>query len=337
MIEIIIFFLITLFFSIISRKFNLFPNYSGEKHQSFLNENNVPLIGGILLLFPSVYFFFEKNLFFCFTILCIFCVGFLSDTKVLSSPKIRILLQTIIISCTVYILNIQISSTRIEFLDSLLEIKFLGIFFCVFCLLILINGSNFIDGLNGLLLGYTLIIFFILIKLNLFNEFEANSIKVFIIFFSLFILLIFNFLNKLYLGDGGSYLIGLVTGYLLITIYDLSNNISPYFIILLIWYPCFENLFSILRKNKFNNSPITADDKHLHQLIYFFFKKKYFDKSLVSNNFSSVLINLYNFLIIYIASTDTSDTKFQIFLLFFNLIIYLFCYIYLFNFRFEKK
>ena len=33
--------------------------------------------------------------------------------------------------------------------------------------MILINGSNFIDGLNGLLLGYFLLILFILYKLNL--------------------------------------------------------------------------------------------------------------------------------------------------------------------------
>ena len=28
---------------------------------------------------------------------------------------------------------------------------------------------------------------------------------------------------------------------------NLSNLISPFFIVLLLWYPCFENLFSILK------------------------------------------------------------------------------------------
>ena len=337
MIEILFFFFITLFFSLISNKLNLLPNYSGEKHQSFLDENRVPLIGGILFFLSSVYFFFENNLFFCFMILLIFCIGFLSDTKILNSPKIRILFQTIIVAITVYVLDIRISSTRIELLDQVIEIKFFGIFFSIFCLLILINGSNFIDGLNGLLLGYTLIILFILIKLNLFSELEVNDSKILFLFFSLLILLIFNFLNKFYLGDSGSYLIGLVTGFLLITIYNLSNVVSPYFIILLIWYPCFENLFSILRKNKLKNSPIIADDKHLHQLIYYYLKKNYFKTNLFSNNLSSLLINLYNFSIMYLASTNISDTKFQVFLIFVNLSVYLICYVYLFNFRFKKK
>ena len=337
MIEILLFFFITLFFSLISNKLNLLPNYSGEKHQSFLDENRVPLIGGILFFLSSVYFFFENNLFFCFMILFIFCIGFLSDTKILNSPKIRILFQTIIVAITVYVLDIRISSTRIELLDQVIEIKFFGIFFSIFCLLILINGSNFIDGLNGLLLGYTLIILFILIKLNLFSELEVNDGKILFLFFSLLILLIFNFLNKFYLGDSGSYLIGLVTGFLLITIYNSSNVVSPYFIILLIWYPCFENLFSILRKNKLKNSPIIADDKHLHQLIYYYLKKNYFKTNLFSNNLSSLLINLYNFSIMYLASTNISDTKFQVFLIFVNLSVYLICYVYLFNFRFKKK
>ena len=337
MIEILIFFFVTLFFSLISNKFNLLPNYSGEKHQSFLDENKVPLVGGILFLFSSIYFFFEINLFFCLAILFIFFIGFLSDTKFLNSPKIRIFFQTIVVAMTVYILDIQISSTRIELLDKIIQIKLLGIFFSIFCLLILINGSNFIDGLNGLLLGYTLIILFILIKLNLFNDLEVNDSKILFLFFSLSILLIFNFYNKFYLGDSGSYLIGFVTGFLLITIYNLSSVISPYFIILLVWYPCFENLFSILRKNKFKNSPIIADDKHLHQLIYFYLRKNFSKTNLYSNNLGSLMINLYNFLIMYLASTNISDTKFQVFLIFVNLVVYLFCYIYLFNFRFKNK
>ena len=41
--------------------------------------------------------------------------------------------------------------------------------------MVLINGSNFIDGLNGLLLGYFLIIILILFKLNLFSLIEIST------------------------------------------------------------------------------------------------------------------------------------------------------------------
>ena len=76
------------------------------------------------------------------------------------------------------------------------------------------------------------------------------------------------------MGDSGSYALGLMCGYFLIKIYELNQEISPYFIILLLWYPCFENLFSIIRKFSFRKSPINADNNHLHQLVYFYLKKK---------------------------------------------------------------
>ena len=60
------------------------------------------------------------------------------------------------------------------------------LFLAFFCLMILINGSNFIDGLNGLLLGYCLIILFILAKLDLLNflQFEKNLLFIFIFVFN---------------------------------------------------------------------------------------------------------------------------------------------------------
>ena len=56
------------------------------------------------------------------------------------------------------------------------------------------NGSNFIDGLNGLLLGYVSIILFIIFKLDLFVylEFEDKNIL-----FLLYVFLLILFLNFL--------------------------------------------------------------------------------------------------------------------------------------------
>ena len=59
------------------------------------------------------------------------------------------------------------------------------------------------------------------------------------------------FFNKLYLGDSGSYLLGLLFAIYLIDTYQINDSMSSLFIISLLWYPAFENLFSILRKIKF--------------------------------------------------------------------------------------
>ena len=336
MTEILIFFVITVLLTLISKKFKILPSFIGENHQLFVNKKKIPLIGGVLFLIPSIYLFYEKNLFFCFAVFFIFFVGFLSDTGILSSPKIRIFFQTFIIASTVYFLDVQISSTKIILLDKIIEIKFFGIIFSIFCLMILINGSNFIDGLNGLLLGYCLIILFVLLKLNLLNILQFEKDLLLFLFSGLLIMLFFNYLNFFYLGDGGSYSIGLVLGFLLITIYE-STNISPFFIILLLWYPCFENLFSVIRKNKLNNSPIIADNKHLHQLLFFYIKNKFLKENLVSNNFSSVLINTYNLVVMIIGSMNIYSSNLQILLITLNILLYNIFYRYLFIYRFKKK
>ena len=137
------------------------------------------------------------------------------------------------------------------------------------------------------------------------------------------------------MGDSGSYTLGLLSGYFLIKFYEFNQEISPYFILLLLWYPCFENLFSIIRKFTYNKSPINADNNHLHQLVFFYIKKKNFFRSLDTNNVSSFLIISYNLLIFIISLNNPSNSQFQISLVLLNIIIYLVTYFKLFTFKYK--
>ena len=94
---------------------------------------------------------------------------------------------------------------------------------------------------------------------------DISMIYVFILILFVFLL---NLTNQLYMGDSGSYLLGFSFSIFLITIYKFNQDISPFFIILLLWYPSYENLFSIIRKNIIKRSPMYPDAKHMHQLIY---------------------------------------------------------------------
>ena len=100
---------------------------------------------------------------------------------------------------------------------------------------------------------------------------------------------------------------------MLINFHQNFNNISPYFIISLLWYPCFENLFSIIRKFRLNRSPIYPDSNHLHQLLFNFLKKKYNLKNIYNNNLSTIIILLFNSVIFSIALSDIYSTKLQLF------------------------
>ena len=138
------------------------------------------------------------------------------------------------------------------------------------------------------------------------------------------------------MGDSGAYLLGLFIGYLLIELHKYHSNISPFYIVLLLWYPCFENLFSIIRKFKLGKSPVSPDSKHLHHLLFYYFKKKIKLNNLASNNYSSLIINSYNFFILLLGSYSIYNTQILIILILSNILIYTITYLKLFKLKYKN-
>jgi UDP-N-acetylmuramyl pentapeptide phosphotransferase/UDP-N-acetylglucosamine-1-phosphate transferase len=316
---------------------NLLLSHSGDKHQEFASKTSVPLIGGIFLIVLFIFFLTKLDKYYeIIIIFFIFLLGIFTDLKILKSPKIRFLIQTFFIILLTFFSKLEIIDTRVDFLNFILEYRFINFCFVVFCLLILMNGSNFIDGLNGLLVGYFIMITIILIKIGFFQYYEAKYDEILFFLSILFAVLLFNIFNKLYLGDSGVYAISIFFGLMIINFHQNHPIISPYFFILLLWYPCFENLFSIIRKFKFNRSPISPDINHFHQLLFYFLKRKNNYTDLINNNFSSFIILLFNSLIFVISLNNIYSTKLQIMTIFFSVVFYVIIYIYLFNFKYNN-
>ena len=313
--------LFVLFLALYFKKKNFFSNYSGDNHQLFSNEKNIPLVGGIFLIIPMLFISYQ-NIFYNLMILSIFTLGFLSDQKILVSAKKRFLFQIILIFFSVVFLDLKILSSRILYFDTLLEIFAFNIFFTSFCLLILINGSNFIDGLNGLLLIYMTTVIYILLELNLNSLIEINEPYILFLIIALILVIILNFTNTLMLGDAGAYVLSFFVGYLVIKCHNSNPNISPYFFITLLWYPCFENLFSIIRKLINNSSPLKPDNSHLHQLIYQKFNKAMYRKKVLANNASSILISVINIIILLFAARYPYETIYQIKIILSSIFLY---------------
>ena len=320
-------------------KINHLSNYKGYKHQKFVGFKNVPLTGGFYFVCSCVILFYFNNYnhFLSIFLFLIFIVGFISDINLLSSPKLRFLIQTIVIIFFIILLDVKVHQTKIYLLDIFLENIYFKYFFSIFCFLILINGSNFVDGLNGLMLGYFTTIIFIIFSLNIYVSLEIEKNLIISLLIILIYLFVLNIRNKLFMGDGGAYVLSLLCGYLLVKTYEVNPLFSPFFIVHLLWYPCFENLFSIIRKFSLKRSPINADNNHLHQLIFFYLKKKLVYNNFKINNISSFIIISYNILIFSISLMNPGSSQFQIMLIFLNIIIYLLVYFKLFNFRYKIK
>ena len=319
----------------ILKKYSLGLNYTGQPHQKFAEKKQVPLVGGIFIVLITLIFNYNLNVSVQIHLFLIFILGFLSDFKILNSPAIRFLSQIIIIVSFVYFNEVQISDTRVLILDKLLNSHYFNFAFVVFCMMIIVNGSNFIDGLNTILLGYYLIISINFLNSDLINDLSFISSNFNLWVYSIFILFIFNFFRKIFMGDSGAYTLGLLFSYIIIEYNNLSDQISPFFIVLLAWYPCYEILFSIIRKFKFGLSPIKADNKHFHQLLFNFFSKKLNLKKIYINTFTGMVINTFNFIVIYLGFLEMNNTQYQILLILFSIILYTFLYLKLFSFRYK--
>ncbi len=314
-------------------KKKLLLNSTGQIHQIYNQEHKVPLSGGIFILgyFYFNYIYFEAALIFYLSIF--FILGLLTDINLIKSPSYRFLIQIVLIVLFIVNLNVMIYDVRMDWANSLLENYYFNIFFVLFCFLVLINGSNFIDGNNGISLGYFLIIFVLIY--NLINEKIIIYDETFLISIIslLSILLIFNLFNKLYLGDSGVYLLSLFTGYILVELFTKNQNISPYYIVNIFWYPAFEILFSLIRKMKSKYSPLMPDTVHIHQLLFFYFAKKIKLRKSLLNSITGISIILYNGIILYFASENIYNTKNQVFILFFSLSLYLITYYLLIKYK----
>ena len=335
-VNLILIFILIIFTNNIFEKNKLIPSVSSSTHQNYANES-VQLTGGLFIIFPFIYLLINNSFEVLIFYILIFFVGILSDLDILSSPKKRFLIQILIIVLFVIYLKLEVLPTRIEIIDNKFSNTYVSFLFTGFCLMVLMNGSNFIDGLNGLSLGYFLLVIFFLYKLGLHEVIELEDKKILFCIYVLSFILILNFLNYLFLGDSGAYSLSLIVGYILINIYQNSTSISPYYIILLLWYPCFENLFSIIRKLANKKNPLNPDTNHLHQFIFIFFQKKIKLSSLLSNNLASVLINFFNFVILYVGSKNINHTFFQLKLLFFSILIYVLVYYFLKNLIRKEK
>ena len=285
---------------ILSRsKINLLNDNQFNKPQAF-HEHSTYRLGGVIIYLLFIlsfsYLFFYKNIIFVEYILfgtLFFFLGFADDLKIYLQPKLRLLLMCIILVTLVIFIEFKIERISFGYLNHLMKIDIFALFFVCICFLFIINGSNLIDGFNGLLSIHSLIILVILFLINLIY---GNNELAQVLFYTILIITIFVKFNfpkaKMFLGDGGAYFIGTLISVSAIITNNLTPEISSFFFCILLFYIFFEVFFSFFRKIFLvGQNPLLPDNKHLHMLLYKFLLAKN-KKKLESNYKVSIYINL---------------------------------------------
>ncbi len=323
-----IFYLSIINFSLKKFDISLDKELKNEKHKFLLRKDSSTPLSGTFYFLPIILLLFY-NLDVTVIICCIFLfiLGFVADLKIITSYKFRLVFQFLLFSTLFFISKDIKIFTWIEFIDDLMKYELLRILLCTFFFMVLINGFNLIDGTNCLcslnFLIISVFIFFLMNRLNI----NFMNYEILIILISLSIFMIFNFFGKNFLGDGAVYGISFLLGYTLLKITLINYEVSPYFIANLLWYPAFENLFSIIRRNFSKKNNYLPDNDHLHHLIFKFFKKK----KIIKRNFllSSIIglsINSILFINYLIGYYYYDQTAIQVLLIFSGIFLYLIFY-----------
>ena len=307
-----------------------------------VHKDEVPRLGGVV-----IYIFL-----FVLVIIGTLQSNFISAVLISSLPLILISLKedlfhntkpsnrlfVMLLCCLLffYMYPVKFPSVDFPYLGSIINYYPIAILFFAFSTVVIINGMNLIDGMNGLLATTLLSQVFSLYLFMAFQDNQETRLELITLGVMLIIFLIFNFpLGKIFFGDAGAYFFGYLISMYVVVFFGKNTEVLSWKAVLLFFYPAIELLFSFVRKKIFEKkSPFTADAKHLHSLIFNHIELKNPSKY---NNSVVTLILLPFAIMPPIASFYLNNIIYVLFVLFMLTTIYIFMYLYFNNLLIQEK
>jgi len=290
--------------------------YDAPDKKLKLHKKNTPILGGLILIInysiylsfqllfsdnflsiPKKIFNIEGYLSILILIFGFFILGFYDDKNKLA-PKNKLFFSILLILVSIFLNeNLILNSFSLTIFTNKVFLNSFSITFTIFCIILLINALNFFDGING-----QSCIFFIIVFSFLFFKSEMNYFYLLSILLILFILFL-NLMNKLFLGDGGIFLMGIIASISLILEHNVQKNIlyvdEIFFLLLL---PGIDLIrLTIIRVFKGRNA-FFGDRNHIHHLLVNKFSIFYTNLILIFVSIIPIIMFLFlelNFFIVF--------------------------------------
>ncbi|ACV26338.1 undecaprenyl-phosphate alpha-N-acetylglucosaminyl 1-phosphate transferase [Kangiella koreensis] len=238
------------------------------------HSGNIPLIGGLaiyLSTLSTVSLHLDNkhiNLILISISLMVF-IGALDDRYDLNA-KLRLIAQILIASILTFGTDIQISSFGDLFGFGEIYTGPLSGLVTVLAIVAGINAFNMTDGIDGLAGTLALIsllaISFVISDVSI--ELLIGALTASLIVFLLFNLGLFSKKNKIFMGDAGSMMLGLVVSWLLIVTSQSEQAIvAPAHVLWFIAIPLIDMIAVMFRRLRKGKSPLVADREHLHHVF----------------------------------------------------------------------
>ena len=255
----------------------------GERH---MHVKPIPSLGGVAI-FAAVLFsiclwtpdaiFGQLKYIFC-AIVIVFLIGLKDDIHPLTPHK-KLAGQIIAAAILVFLADIQLNDLHGIFGIYTLP-KVVGYLLSIFTFIVIINGFNLIDGINGLSGSIGLLISLTFGIWFYFSGRYALCVIAFSLMGALLGFLKYNYTPaKIFMGDTGSLLVGLLIAILTIEFIALHNPIfysqyphlafsaAPAMAISILMLPLFDTLRVFVIRIWNGQSPLSPDRRHIHHLL----------------------------------------------------------------------
>ena len=208
--------------------------------------------------------------FFIIASLPVFFGGIIEDVTKNVGIAQRLLFSMLSAITAIWLIGALINRTDIPVLDAWLLWMPLAIALTTLAISGTCNAMNIIDGYNGLSSGYAIIALTAMsIIAYLVNDHTVMVVSIAMLG-SLLGFMVWNWPHgKIFMGDGGAYLLGFILAELAVLLIYRNPSVSPWAPFSLLAYPVFETLFSMYRRKFINHAKTGQPDAmHLHQLIF---------------------------------------------------------------------
>jgi UDP-GlcNAc:undecaprenyl-phosphate/decaprenyl-phosphate GlcNAc-1-phosphate transferase len=293
-----------------------------------VHEDEVPRLGGlftyIFLLYVAMFELIEQKFIFNIIISAIpfILISIKEDLFHNTIPRNRLIFMTL--SCLIFFnLNpIEFPVIELPYLGNVLSFYPVSLIFFTFSVLVVMNGTNLIDGMNGLF-GFSSLTQLIILGFLAYGYGDYEYLRLItIITIPLFVFLIFNFpFGKVFIGDCGCYFYGFVISLTTIAFFGKHTDLISWLAVLIVIHPSFEVLFSFCRKMFYSNIRVSDPDSyHIHNLQY---KLNLKCNSVNPNSYATVKL-AYLFILPLISSLLFSK---NLYMIIFSIFFYIICYV----------
>lgn len=250
-----------------------------------LQDHPIPVLGGLSVFFGIIValvfcqvFFGSSSLFSFLGIMAIMLMVGTTDDILSLSPMLRLVVEVIVVLLFIYGTGWSINDLHGLWGIGLIP-AYVSVPLTVLACVGIINAVNMIDGVDGLMSGYGIVVSFVFgvlfyqsgdLDMAAMAMISAGALIPF------FLYNVFGQKSKMYLGDGGSLMIGTMMALFVVAVLKENSLCSlkvskdfglVAFTLAVLSVPVFDTLRVMTMRVKNRRSPFSPDRKHLHHMF----------------------------------------------------------------------